>query len=140
MAKRKHQVARGVLARRVSGMTLLHIVLTVIALTLVLPFVWMVLTSLKALEEVGLESWFPQTFLWGNYRDVFLVEGIRFGRWYWNSIFVAACVTFLQVLTSSLAAFSFSRNGSSFICHWSQMTSISALLAMDLSVMCGTRS
>jgi hypothetical protein len=30
--------------------------------------------------------------------------------------------------------------GSSFACHWSQMTSISALLAMDLSVMCGTRS
>ena len=38
------------------------------------------------------------------------------------------------------AAFSFSRNGSSFACHLSQMTSISALLAMDLSVMCGTRS
>ena len=38
------------------------------------------------------------------------------------------------------AAFSFSRSGSSFACHCSQMTSISALLAMDLSVMCGTRS
>ena len=38
------------------------------------------------------------------------------------------------------AAFSDSRNGSSFACHLSQMTSISALLAMDLSVMCGTRS
>ena len=38
------------------------------------------------------------------------------------------------------AAFSFSRSGSNFACHCSQMTSISALLAMDLSVMCGTRS
>ena len=106
---RGHRMGRGILARRISGTTLLHILLTAIALTLVLPFVWMVLTSLKALEEVGLESWLPQTWLWGNYRDVFHVEGIRFGRWYWNSIFVAACVTFLQVLTSSLAAFSFSR-------------------------------
>jgi uncharacterized membrane protein len=43
-----------------------------------------------------------------------------------------------QVLLS--AAFSDSRKGSSFACHCSQMTSISALLAMDLSVMCGTRS
>ena len=38
------------------------------------------------------------------------------------------------------AAFNFSFNGSSVACHFSQMTSISALLAMDLSVICGTRS
>jgi hypothetical protein len=38
------------------------------------------------------------------------------------------------------AAFSFSRSGSSFACHLSQITSISALLAMDFRVMCGTRS
>ena len=31
-------------------------------------------------------------------------------------------------------------SGSSFACHFSQITSISALLAIDLSVMCGTRS
>jgi len=107
--KRRHRMERDVLVRKVSSTTCLHILLTVVALTLVLPFVWMVLTSLKALEEVGLESWLPRVFLWGNYRDVFHVEGIRFARWYWNSIFVASCVTFLQVLTSSLAAFSFSR-------------------------------
>ena len=45
-----------------------------------------------------------------------------------------SCQVFLS------AVFSDSRNGSSFACHLSQMTSISALLAMDLSVMCGTRS
>jgi len=97
------------LLRRLASTSSLHLLLAAIALTLVLPFVWMVLTSLKALEEVGLESWLPRTFLWGNYAGVFKVEGIQFGRWYWNSVIVAACVTFLQVFTSSLAAFSFSR-------------------------------
>ena len=91
------------------SITLLHVVLALIALSLVIPFVWMVLTSLKELEECGLESWLPIRFLWSNYKDVFQIEGIQFGRWYWNSVFVAACVTFLQVLTSSLAAFSFAR-------------------------------
>ena len=74
-----------------------------------MPFVWMVLTSLKPLDEVGLEQWLPSKFLWGNYAEVFRTEGIQFGRWYWNSVFVAAWVTFVQVFTSSLAAFSFSR-------------------------------
>jgi ABC-type glycerol-3-phosphate transport system permease component len=73
-----------------------------------MPFLWMVLTSLKSLAEVGMESWMPSDrFHWENYREVFQV--IPFARFYWNSFFIAAWVTFLQVLTSSLAAFSFAR-------------------------------
>ncbi len=88
---------------------LLHLVLTLISLALVIPFVWMVLTSLKTLGEVGLQSWFPQSLQWGNYPDVFRTENVQFARWYWNSLLVSACVTFLQVLTSALAAYGFSR-------------------------------
>ena len=49
----------------------------------------------------------PSTFRWHNYLEVF--RQIPFGRYYLNSLFVACWVTFLQVLTSSLAAFSFAR-------------------------------
>jgi len=69
----------------------------------------MILASLKPLDEIPLESWIPTTWQWHNYLDVFRADGIQFARWYWNSIFVACWVTFLQVFTSSLAAFSFSR-------------------------------
>jgi multiple sugar transport system permease protein len=48
-----------------------------------------------------------KAFQFENYLDVFKV--IPFGRFYINSIFIACCVTFLQVLTSSLAAFAFAR-------------------------------
>jgi multiple sugar transport system permease protein len=85
----------------------LHLVLVLLAFTMVLPFVWMVLTSLKPLKEVGVENWLPTHIQWSNYREVFSV--IPFARFYWNSIFIAAWVTFLQTFTSSLAAFSFAR-------------------------------
>ena len=56
----------------------LHILLTCVGFTLALPFVWMVLTSLKPLKDVDSESWFPTPgadgrvrLLWSNYRDVF---------------------------------------------------------------------
>jgi ABC-type glycerol-3-phosphate transport system permease component len=39
--------------------------------------------------------------------DVYL--GVRFGRWYFNSIFVATGITLFQVLTSAMAAYAFSR-------------------------------
>ena len=86
---------------------LYHLLLVVLAFSMVLPFLWMVLTSLKPIEEVGMESWLPSTLKWDNYAEVFRV--IEFGRFYWNSILVAGWVTFLQVFTSCLAAFSFSR-------------------------------
>ena len=84
-----------------------HILLTGLSLLMVLPFVWMVLTSLKTLEEVDLESWLPASPQWKNYLEVFSV--IPYARFYWNSLFIASWVTFLQVLTSALAAFSFAR-------------------------------
>ncbi|BAM04698.1 putative ABC transporter permease protein [Phycisphaera mikurensis NBRC 102666] len=49
----------------------------------------------------------PTAFRWHNYLQVF--RDIPFGRFYMNSLFVAAWVTFLQLFTSSMAAFSFSR-------------------------------
>jgi multiple sugar transport system permease protein len=98
------------------GATWLHVLLSTVAFVMCLPFMWMVLTSLKPLSEVGLDTWMPTTFEWQNYKDVFDYEnpdvnrrGIQFARFYWNSIFVAAWVTFLQVTTSSMAAFAFSR-------------------------------
>jgi multiple sugar transport system permease protein len=88
----------------------LHLLLSLIGLAMVLPFVWMVLTGLKPLSEVASEEWLPSTFQWKNFAEVFRV--IHFAQYYWNSLFVASWVTFLQVFTSSLAAYSFSR------LHW----------------------
>lgn len=112
MPKGKQHTSGSTLAKRFASATALQWLLAALSLSLVLPFVWMLLTSLKELEEVGLETWIPSAYRWDNYPGVFDVPGIQFGRWYLNSIFVAACVTFLQVLTSSLAAYSFSR------LHW----------------------
>lgn len=99
-----------------AGTGTLHIVLTIMSLAMVLPFTWMVLTSLKSPGEVADENWIPSVFQWHNYTDVanpahpdVNQRGIDFWRFYWNSILVASWVTFLQVLTSAMAAFSFSR-------------------------------
>jgi multiple sugar transport system permease protein len=85
----------------------LHVVLVAIGLSMVLPFVWMVLTSLKPAAEVDAPSWIPSSLKWENYPKVF--EVVHFVRFYWNSVFIATWVTFLQVFTSALAAYAFSR-------------------------------
>ena len=84
-----------------------HALLIALSVGMVLPFTWMLLTSLKPAAEVDALNWIPSQWKWGNYAEVF--EVIPFATFYWNSLLLAAWVTLLQVLTSSLAAFSFSR-------------------------------
>lgn len=93
-------------ASRWSGLGL-HVVMTLLSLTMIAPFLWMVLTSLKTMPETTNTAWLPQVPQWGNYPEVFRV--IPFFRFAANSLVVAGWVTLLQVFTSALAAFSFAR-------------------------------
>jgi ABC-type glycerol-3-phosphate transport system permease component len=84
-----------------------HIVLGAIAVTMLVPFMWMVLASFKPLQEVEQLSPFPSQWRFDNYARVF--EQVPFARYYFNSIFIAAWVTFLTCLTSAMAAYAFAR-------------------------------
>ena len=106
-----------------------HVFLLLLCCTMALPFAWMVLTSFKPFVEVESAHWVPQKWQPQNYPEVF--KALRYGalhsedvgewkftdyvsksafmRYYFNSLFVAAWVTLLQCLTSSMAAYAFSR-------------------------------
>jgi len=80
--------------------------------TMVLPFMWMVSTSLKTYSSVFIFNisdiqWIPKPVYWKNYVDVWKV--VPFARFYLNSLFVTSCVTVGQVATSALAAYAFAR-------------------------------
>lgn len=92
---------------RVGRFLVSHLVLTLLALTTLAPFLWMVLASFKPLEEVEQLNPLPTVWHPENYAKVF--EQIPFARYYFNSVFIAAWVTFLQCLTSAMAAFAFAR-------------------------------
>ncbi len=84
-----------------------HSVLILLALTTLLPFLWMVLASFKSRHEVEQINPFPTHWHPENYLRVF--EQIPFARYYFNSVFISAWVTALQCLTSALAAYAFAR-------------------------------
>jgi len=86
-----------------------YAILIVFSTVMILPFIWMVSSSLKNLEEVSEIPirWIPETFRFHNYAEVF--QSIPMGRFILNSFFVATSVTVLAVLVSSLAAYAFAR-------------------------------
>ncbi|HEV8635489.1 MAG TPA: carbohydrate ABC transporter permease [Chloroflexota bacterium] len=79
------------------------------SVVMLVPFLWMISTSLKADREVFAYPpiWVPAEILWSNYPRV--LELLPFRRYLINTTFVAATVTVLEVVTSSLAAYAFAR-------------------------------
>ena len=88
-----------------------HAFLIAVALTMLLPFLWMIFASFKPMNEIEQFRLNPLPVEWHpeNYTDVLNNKDIPFKRYYFNSVFVAAWVTLLSCFTSSLAAFTFAR-------------------------------
>jgi multiple sugar transport system permease protein len=91
------------------GHLALHLGLILGSVIMLLPFAWMLSTSLKEAAEVFTypPTWIPKKFAWSNFKEA--LTSLPFGRFYLNSFIVAICVTALTLLTSSLAAFAFAR-------------------------------
>lgn len=86
-----------------------HAVLAALALVMMLPFIWMVLASFKPIQEIEALNPIPTRWQLENYPDVWNSREIAFKKYYFNSIFVAAWVTFLTCITSAMAAYAFAR-------------------------------
>jgi multiple sugar transport system permease protein len=87
----------------------LHAFLLAGSVVMLLPFIWMLSTSLKTPPETFTYPpiWIPRTIAWDNYTKT--IAAMPFGRFYLNSLIVTISVTVLQIVTSSLAAFAFAR-------------------------------
>lgn len=74
-----------------------------------LPFAWMLVSSFKETNQVFTYpmKWFPETFMWENYSAIF--KKIPFAVYIGNTIKVTAATVLFLVLTSTFAAYGFSK-------------------------------
>ncbi len=96
-------------ARKTAFAVFWYIVLGATTVVVMLPYVWMVSTSLKGADEIFAypPTWIPQAWRFQNYVDAW--NAAPFGRYFFNSLVVAVTVTVGQLITCSLAAFAFAR-------------------------------
>ncbi|MGV8978378.1 MAG: carbohydrate ABC transporter permease [Cellulomonas sp.] len=86
-----------------------YALLIIAAAGVLLPFFWMVSSSLKTSNDVFTipVQWIPKTWVWKNYLDIWSQSGMA--TWWKNTLLLSVVVTFLQVLTGSFAAYGFAR-------------------------------
>lgn len=86
-----------------------YLLLTLVSAVMIIPFVWMLSTSLKEPADVFVfpPQLIPSPVRWANYIDV--LKSIPFHLFYWNSLYIAVLVTAGTILFSSMAGYSFAR-------------------------------
>ena len=91
------------------GHIALYVGLTSGAVLMLLPFAYMISTSLKATGEVFTTpvQWIPDSLKWDNYSTTWQENPL--GHYFRNSLFVRVWVTALNLLTCSLAGYSFAK-------------------------------
>lgn len=89
------------------GLLFTYLLLSVGALIMATPFVWMILTSLKPATELVEFAFLPRNPTLANYAAV-LGEN-DFGRWYANSLLIAAISTLSVAFFDSLAGYTLNK-------------------------------
>ncbi|WP_068787019.1 carbohydrate ABC transporter permease [Paenibacillus phocaensis] len=86
-----------------------YLVLAVVVLCMLVPYAWMLSSSLKLNKDVFSfpMQWIPDAARWQNYVEIW--TRIPLGRFIYNTAKLSVIVTVLQLLTSSFAAYAFSK-------------------------------
>ena len=91
------------------GKILIYAFLIIMAVIVLFPFYWMIISSLKTLEEYRLSvpTFWPHTIMWTNYVDAFTTANL--GRLFLNTLYVGVVSTILSLIITVLSAFAFAR-------------------------------
>ena len=86
-----------------------YVLLIALAIIMVLPFIWMASASLKLDKDVFRFpiEWIPKDPRWSNYETIW--TRIPFLTFFLNTLKLTVIITFLQVATSSFAAYAFAK-------------------------------
>ena len=86
-----------------------YLFLIVMAVIVLFPFYWMIISSLKTLAEYRLSvpTFFPQKIMFSNYVEAFTAASL--GRLFLNTMYVGVVSTILSLIITVLSAFAFAR-------------------------------
>jgi len=100
---------RGSRLRRIIGLVVLQIVLTLFLITFLAPTFWMLSSSLKASTEIFKHPivWIPESPQWNNYVKVF--QTLPFARFAWNTFVVVTLAVLGTVISTTVVAYGLAR-------------------------------
>lgn len=89
--------------------TIIYIIVTAGAILFLIPFLWMLSSSLKPVDQIFAEPpvWIPKPIEWMNYINAW--NALPFSRFLMNTVFITVFGMAGTIFTSSLVAYGFAR-------------------------------
>jgi multiple sugar transport system permease protein len=105
------QLKRRKLLRQVVTQLFSHTVLMITACLFLIPFLWLVVTSLKPINQVFTDppTWIPNPILWSNYPEALTSPAFPFLKLLRNTLFYVIMTTIGTVSSSTVVAYAFAR-------------------------------
>ena len=90
---------------------IIYAFLFLMALIIIFPFYWMIISSMKTVEEyrLAIPTLFPDYLDWRNYIQVFTNKDLLLGQLFANTVYVGIVSTILSLVITVLSAFAFAR-------------------------------
>ena len=108
-ARNLQQVSTKQRVMSVSFKVLTYAFLFIIAISVLFPFYWMIISSLKTQQEYRrtVPTFWPQTMMLSNYAQAF--KQANLGRLFMNTLYVGVVSTALSLVITVMTAFAFAR-------------------------------
>ena len=96
---------------QVLGQILTYSFLLIMAIIVIFPFYFMIISSVKTMDEYrrSIPTLIPQILDFQNYVEVFSSEDLKLGQLFFNTVFVGVVSTLLSLVITVLSAFAFAR-------------------------------
>ena len=109
-ARDMQKISAGQTIARIFGKTGTYAFLMIMALIILFPFYWMIISSLKTLPEYqqSIPTFWPRQIMWSNYAKAW-TAGEGLGNMFMNTLYVGVVSTLLSVVITVLSAFAFAR-------------------------------
>jgi len=89
--------------------TATYFVLTLLSVTMLFPFFWMLMSSLKDATQIFQVRLFPSKPTFDNYLYIFFSKSSRFPQWFLNSVIVGVSTTVSVLVFDSLIGYSLAK-------------------------------
>lgn len=103
------KISAGQRIMKILGKTGTYTFLLIMALVVLFPFYWMIISSLKTLAEYrqAIPTFWPKQMMFSNYVDAFNTANL--GSLFMNTLYVGLISTILSLVITVLSAFAFAR-------------------------------
>ncbi|MDD6301799.1 MAG: carbohydrate ABC transporter permease [Bacillales bacterium] len=103
------KVERRAKAQKIISNIIVYIFLIALAVIVIFPFYWMLISSVKTYDEYTQSNptFWPQIFNWKNYADAYSAASL--GTLFLNTVYVGIVSTLLSLIITVLSAFAFAR-------------------------------